>query len=138
MKKILVAYDGSEPAEKAFELALDFAQCFHSEIYVLAVVRLPEPSDDIETEAIMENAREYYEKLFAELRLKSSGQDISLTYETGVGHPAEQIVFFAETQNIDHIVMGHRGKTLFQKWLLGSVAKRVMSYAPCSVTIVRG
>ena len=138
MKKILVAYDGSEPAEKAFDLALDFARCFHAEIYVLAVTRLPEPADDIETEAIMESAHEYYEKLFAVLRQKSSGQNISLRFETMVGHPAEQIIFFAEAKNIDHIIMGHRGKTLFQKWLLGSVAKRVMSYAPCSVTIVRG
>ena len=138
MKKILVAYDGSEPADKAFDLALDLARCFHAKLHVLAVVRLPEPADDIETEAILESAREYYEKLFVVLRGKSSGQGILLTFETVVGHPAEQIVFFAEAENIDHIVMGHRGKTLFQKWLLGSVAKRVMSYAPCSVTIVRG
>jgi len=137
MKKILVAYDGSESAEKAFDLALDLARCFHAEVHVLAVVRLPEPADDIETEAILESAREYYEKLFAVLRQKSSGQGILLTFEIMVGHPAEQIVFVAELKNIDHIVMGHRGKTLFQKWLLGSVAKRVMSYAPCSVTIVR-
>jgi nucleotide-binding universal stress UspA family protein len=35
------------------------------------------------------------------------------------------------------IVMGHRGKSMLQRWLLGSVSKRVLSYAPCSVTIVR-
>jgi len=61
----------------------------------------------------MENAREYYE-IFSELRRKSSGRDVSHTFEMGVGHPAEQIVFFAEAKKIDHIVTGHRGKTLFQ------------------------
>jgi nucleotide-binding universal stress UspA family protein len=33
--------------------------------------------------------------------------------------------------------MGHRGESLFQKWLLGSVAKRVLSYANCTVIVVR-
>lgn len=54
-----------------------------------------------------------------------------------VGHPAEQVVQAAADQEADLIVMGHRGKTRIREWLLGSVAKRVMSYAPCSVTIVR-
>jgi nucleotide-binding universal stress UspA family protein len=35
------------------------------------------------------------------------------------------------------IVMGHRGKSRLQRWLLGSVSKRVLSYAPCTVTVVR-
>ena len=35
------------------------------------------------------------------------------------------------------IVMGHRGKSMIEKWLLGSVSKRVLSYGPCKVLIVR-
>jgi len=36
------------------------------------------------------------------------------------------------------IVMGHRGKSSFiDRWLLGSISKRVLSYATCTVTIVR-
>ena len=137
MKKILVAYDGSEPAEKAFDLALDLAGHYRAEVCVFAVARPPEPADDVETEAILENAREFYEKLFAVLRKKASEKDIDPTFEILVGHPAEQIVAYAETKGFDHIVMGHRGKTFFQKWLIGSVAKRVMTYAHCSVTIVK-
>jgi hypothetical protein len=37
----------------------------------------------------------------------------------------------------DAIVMGHRGETLLQRWLLSSVAKRVLSCAQCTVIIVR-
>ncbi|RJP19684.1 MAG: universal stress protein [Candidatus Omnitrophota bacterium] len=33
--------------------------------------------------------------------------------------------------------MGHRGKSIVQRWLLGSVSKRVLSYAPCSALIAR-
>lgn len=43
----------------------------------------------------------------------------------------------AYVQAVDAIVMGHRGESLFRRWLLGSVAKRVLSYAQCTVIIVR-
>jgi len=54
-----------------------------------------------------------------------------------VGHPAGPIVHQAAEREADMIVMGHRGKSRFQRWLLGSVSKRVLSYAPCTVTVVR-
>jgi len=58
-------------------------------------------------------------------------------FQVKVGHPAEQIVQTAKVEKADAIVMGHRSETLLQKWLLGSVAKRVLSYAHCTVFIVR-
>ncbi|MGE3320493.1 MAG: universal stress protein [Candidatus Berkiella sp.] len=48
------------------------------------------------------------------------------------GHPAEQIIYYAENNDIDHIVMGHRGNTFFHRLLLGSVAKQV-SHDLCSL-----
>jgi nucleotide-binding universal stress UspA family protein len=55
-----------------------------------------------------------------------------------VGHPAEQLVRYAEANAIDHIVVGHRGHTLFERWLIGLVARQVISYAHCAVTVVSG
>lgn len=54
-----------------------------------------------------------------------------------VGHPAETIMLHAEDHGIDHIVVGHRGHGLFERWLIGSVARQVIAYAPCGVTVVR-
>jgi nucleotide-binding universal stress UspA family protein len=54
-----------------------------------------------------------------------------------VGHPAEQIVHLANIEKVDAIVMGRRGESFLQRRLLGSVAKRVLSYAHCTVVIVR-
>lgn len=54
-----------------------------------------------------------------------------------VGHPAEQIINYAERHKIDVIVMGHRGKTFFERWRLGSVSQRVLQYAHCPVIVVR-
>lgn len=138
IKHILVAYDGSEQAEKAFDFAIDLAQHYSAALTVLSVTRLPEPPEDIETEALVEAAQQAYRKLFEKLENKAKAYpSVKLKFNMVVGHPAEQIVDQAEQLGADHIVMGHRGQTIFHRWLLGSIAKQVMIYARCAITIVR-
>ena len=119
------------------DFALTLAAKFGSDVQVLAVARPPELPEDFETEAEIERAREHYERDFALLGKLADAVGIAPHFETTVGHPAEQIVHYAETHGVDHIVMGHRGKTFFERWLLGSVSKQVVHYAPCTTTIVR-
>ena len=132
-RKILLAYDGSEAAGHAFDQALEIAERFGAELTVLAVARPPEFGDDVETEAVVENSRKHYHHVLQPLREKAP----KARFEVAVGHPAVKITAYAEAHDIDLIVMGHRGKTLFERWLIGSVARKVMSYAPCSVMVVR-
>ncbi|WP_429556990.1 universal stress protein [Paraburkholderia youngii] len=47
------------------------------------------------------------------------------------------MALYAERHSIDHVVVGHRGRTPFDRWLLGSIGRQVIAYAPCSVTIAR-
>jgi nucleotide-binding universal stress UspA family protein len=136
-KHLLVAFDASPSAQKALEFAAELARLLAAELYVLAVVRPPEPADDVETEAVIENAKEYFENQFAGLSGKMKAAGVKAEFEIVVGHPAEQIVHQAEAHAIDHIIMGHRGHTLFRRWLLGSVSKQVIDHAPCTVTVVR-
>lgn len=132
-KKILLAYDGSESAGRAFDQALDLATRYGAELTVLAVARLPDYGDEVETEAVVENSRKHYLHVLKPLRDKAP----NARFEVAVGHPAVKITAYAEAKGIDLIVLGHRGKTMFERWLIGSVAKKVMSYAPCSVLVVR-
>lgn len=135
--KILLAYDGSKSAEKACTFALDLAKKYSANLWIVSVARPPEPADEVETEAILENAQNHYGKLFHSIEEKIKAIGIKAEFATLVGHPAAQIVRYAEEKQVDLIVMGHRGETLLQRWLTGSVAKQVMSYAHCSVLIVR-
>jgi len=137
IRKLLVAYDGSERARKAFNVGIEIAARFSAEVFIISVARPPEPADDVETEAILDNASQYYEKHFAELKEAAASVAIAPHFEILVGHPAEQIVHYAKQKEVDMIVMGHRGKSFVERWLLGSVSKRVLSYAHCTVTIVR-
>ncbi len=133
--KLLIAYDGSASADAAFDLALDLAGKYAAELHVLSVSRPPEFGEEVETEAVIEQSRRYHAHLLQPLKARAAG--LAVRFEVKVGHPAEAIVLYAEDHGIDHIVVGHRGRGLFQRWLLGSVARQVIAYAPCAVTVVR-
>ncbi|MCK8601819.1 universal stress protein [Desulfoferrobacter suflitae] len=134
---VLIAYDGSKQAEKAFEFGLEMASKYGAQVIVLSIVRPPEPPVNVELQAVLESATEHYQELFKELKAKAAAYEVEPQFEVRAGHPAEQIVHCAEQQGIDVIVMGHRGESFLQRWLLGSVAKRVLSYAHCTVVVVR-
>ena len=136
-RKILLAYDGSEPADKAYGFALDLARHYGAKLLVLSVARPPEPAEDVETEALLENAEAHYQEQFAAMRKRAEGQGLNPEFRVVAGHPAEQIIYLAEKEGVDHIVLGHRGKSFFERWRLGSVSKQVIHYAHCAVTVVR-
>jgi nucleotide-binding universal stress UspA family protein len=135
IRNLLIAYDGSDSAKAAFEFALDLAGKYGAALHVLAVARPPEFGSEVESEAIIENSRHHYTQLLQPLKAKVAS--LTATFEVMVGHPAESIVLYAEDHGIDHIVVGHRGHSLFERWLIGSVARQVIAYAPCAVTVVR-
>jgi len=136
-RRILVGYDGSEAASKAFDSALNLAKNHGAELYVLAVVRPPEIGDDVETEAVIGNSREYHRKLLVPLRREAEQVGIQGHFEVAVGHPAEQIMFNADRHQVDLIVVGDRGRSKFARMLLGSVSKTVVQYADRPVLVVR-
>jgi nucleotide-binding universal stress UspA family protein len=140
LKKILVAFDGSEQAYKAFDFALDMSRLCRDaapEIIVISVAQPPEPIDIVEMDAVIDSATQHYEELFKGLVRDAKERNIEIKTEVVVGHPADQIVRYAKEKNSDMIVIGQKGKSKIETWLLGSVSKRVATYAPCTVTIVK-
>ena len=137
IKKILLAYDGSEPARKALDAALDMARKYQAELHVLTVVQPPDFGEDVETEAIIENSRNYHQRMLAPIKHLVGASGVKAQFEVAVGHPAEQIIYHADHCNADLIVLGHRGKSLFRRLLLGSVTKQVTQYADRTVLVVR-
>ena len=47
-RKLLVGFDGSEPATRATEVAMQLAECLDTEILLFAVARPPEPAPLVE------------------------------------------------------------------------------------------
>jgi len=136
-KRILVGYDGSPQSEKAADLALALAKAMDSRVLVFAVARPPEPATSVEVEAVLDDAKEHYQEGFKRLIEAARADDIVLETDIAVGHPAEQIIHKAETAQIDLVILGRRGISMFEKWILGSISERVLRYAHCPVMVVR-
>jgi nucleotide-binding universal stress UspA family protein len=135
--KILFAYDGSESAQQAFDFSVDMAKRYGAALHVLAVVQPPDFAEEVEGVAVIENSRRHYEKLMRTLKIKLAQEPITSETDVVVGHPADRIIRYAAQHGVDHIVVGHRGRSLFNSLLLGSVSRQIIAHAPCAVTVVR-
>ena len=136
-QKILVGFDGSQQAEKATEVALALAKSLDARVLLFAVARPPEPATIVEVDAMLDDAREHFEEQFKELTQRAKDLGVELETDIAVGHPVEQIVHRAETDHVDLIVLGRRGRSRFEKMLVGSTAEKVLRYAHCPVMVVR-
>jgi len=138
-KKILLAYDGSEGANRALEVGLGLALLHQAELVALAVEeRLPRFSatiDEVQEEKTF--ADQQYGQLLHAAQTRAREKGVELKSMMHPGHPAKTIVEVAREGNFDLVLVGHTG--LSQVWaaFLGTTAEKVSRHAPCSVLIVR-
>ncbi len=135
-QRILVAYDGSPHAEHAMNVALSMAGDMKAKLFVVSVIRPPEPAESAEFHAVIDDGREKFEKSYIPVRELARQRGIELETEIVVGHPAEQIIHMADKMQASVIVMGKRSHTLLHRWMIGSNSERVLRYAHCPVMIV--
>ncbi|WP_053955457.1 universal stress protein [Inediibacterium massiliense] len=142
MKKILIAYDGSDYAKKALLKGKEIAEKFGSSIKVVYVVDdTPFRRGLMETdvafqklkEAVLEKSHGMLEEGLKDLKDFSGKVDSAIEF----GHPAHKIIEVAEKEDMDLIVMSNRGLGSFQKAMLGSVSHKVLSHSKVSVLIVK-
>jgi nucleotide-binding universal stress UspA family protein len=134
-KRILVGYDGSEPARKSLLAAFELASCANGKVTFLAVVRPPE-FVEFEVKSFLEDAERRLADAFRWAEEEAQKNSISLEIRTELGHPAEVLVKVAEDEKYDLIIIGRRGITKAKRWMLGSISERVLRYAPCPVMVL--
>jgi nucleotide-binding universal stress UspA family protein len=135
-RKLLVGYDGSPQSDKAVDIAFSLAGCLDATVLIFAVARPPEPSISVELEAVLDDAKEHFEEGFKKILEKARSLDLEVKMDMAVGHPAEQIIHRAETDGVDLIILGRRGRSMISRMMLGSVSERALRYAHCPVMVV--
>ncbi|MDI3318109.1 MAG: universal stress protein [Bacillota bacterium] len=144
--KILVAFDGSEPAKRAMRFATDLARRLgDSELEVLFVAEdLQVPSyfsdqylDPATWERLEREMVEHGREMVEEASRIAEEAGVEVSTRVRQGNPAAEIVAEAERCRADLIVMGSRGLNALGEIFLGSVSIRVMRQATCPVTVVR-
>jgi nucleotide-binding universal stress UspA family protein len=141
--KVLVPIDGSKHSTEGLRVASHFAKTNKAKILILNVI----PSVAVvdlelsasERDRLLESLKRRGEDLLttAKDHMKSLGvTDINTILATG-DSPAQEIVAFAEKEKIDLIVIGSKGKSATARFLLGSVASKVVKYSHCCVYVVK-
>jgi nucleotide-binding universal stress UspA family protein len=137
--KILVAVDPSDTTYLPVKRAAEMARKEDAELTLICVVETMNVA--LETgigvqviEALRDHAAKALETAKAEARA-ASVEARTLLVE-GVS-PAESVVDAAKETGCDLVVTGTRGKKGAARLLLGSVAQKVVTLAPCSVLVVR-
>ena len=138
MQNVLVGYDGSPSARHAVNFAVDLAKRFDAHLCVLVVARAPDwGAIELERKELIDFELRHANEILDDVKAKLASSGARPDFDLVIGQPAKEIVLYAEQHDIDHLVVGHRGHTPFDRWLIGSVARQVLAYAPCAVTIVR-
>ncbi len=139
LESLLVPLDGSLLAENVLPHVIALARSFASHITLLHVLEqnqqrhaasavdpLTWQLNKAEAAAQLDNVR---------TRLQQAGLEV----ETALleGHAAEQIVDFAQTENMSLIVLGSHAQSGISRWNISSVVQKIVLSAPTSLMIVR-
>ena len=131
MERILLAYDGGEPARRALETAAELALAFRASLSVVSVVPVgpdgkpTEPWDGGEA-----HARELHD---AQRALAEHGLQVDLLEP--LGDPARTIERIAVEGGFDTIVIGSRGLSALDRVLRGSISEHVVTHSSATVVV---
>ncbi len=146
-EKILIATDGSKHSERAAEMAVEMAGLYGSTITALYVVDIGKEytqlgdliskvSDDL-IASIRGNLKDQGESAIRVVLDMAEKAGIPATRRISEGYPADDIVRIAEEEDAGLIVMGGMGATGLDRFLLGSVADRVVRSSRIPVLVVK-
>ncbi len=136
-KEILVPLDGSELAEVALPYAEQLAGRLGSAV---TLVHVCESSDEkyshmhqLYIEKMVEEVKSHAEKQLD----KDKAKAVKVKSAVLTGHPAEQIVDYADSKNIGLIIMATHGWSGIRRWVLGNVAAKVARATKRPVVLIR-
>ncbi|AKB18050.1 MULTISPECIES: universal stress protein [unclassified Methanosarcina] len=139
-RNIVIATDGSANTRRAISYGIELAKLSGATVHALHVVNTSSTISENWTagkEIIYKIMMGDGEKAVSEV--KEIGEEAGVEVRTVLldGYPSDEIINFAEYNNVDLIVMGTLGKTGLGKFLLGSVAEKVVRGSKVPVVVVR-
>ncbi len=137
-KTVVVPFDFSELSCQALEKAIDLIDD-ESLIRVVHVAEYPSAYEygvtweTINREIVVERIKESFAK---KLKMITAMPSLDITVIFG-GNPGQEICNFAKDLGAELIIIPSHGRKGFERFLLGSVAERVIRCAPCQVMVLK-
>ena len=138
-RNIVIATDGSENTRKAISYGIEIAKLSGATVHALYVVDTSSFSSipmDAGWESMYEILKKEGSKAVSEVKKQGGTAGVDVREVLEEGHPSSSILEFAEKNNVDLIVMGTLGKTGLDRFLLGSVAEKVVRSSKIPVMVV--
>jgi len=139
-RNIVIATDGSENSLKAISYGIEIAKLSGATVHALYVIDITSFSSipmDAGWEAMYDTLRKEGEKAISMVQERGKVSGVEVREVLLEGHPSNEIINFAENNNVDLIVMGTLGKTGLDRFLMGSVAEKVVRDARCPVLVYK-
>jgi len=137
-KKILLATDGSEHSKRAAENAIHIATCTEgSKIEVVYVVDADRAKSDVLSNWNSVDVNDSRKQRMKDVEEKAKEAGVSYEIKVLHGEPGPAIVEYVNKNQIDVVVIGSRGLSGIQEFVLGSVSHKVAKRANCPVLIVK-
>lgn len=138
----LLAVDGSEASRRTVDHVIKVLDWYKPPVEIqLLNVQLPITSGNVKSFIRRDQLDEYYRDegnaVLEHARQRLDKGAVKYASHISVGSPAEVIVEYAKKYRCDQICIGTRGRGSVAGMLLGSVATKVISLAPCPVLLVR-
>jgi len=130
---ILIPTDGSPGAQEAIEHGLEIAQQYEATVHALYVIDTRVSRSGPLLESLQLEGR----KAVRDLEVAGTQAGVTVVTEVVEGVPPQEILEYSAMQGIDLIVMGTQGRTGIDRFVMGSVAERVVRHSPVPVLIVR-
>ena len=139
-KRILIAHDGSDGAQRAFDVGVELAVAMNATLHMISVEEdLPRHAEMIIGE--IAEAKDTQDSYFGQLGKQAKGRARlkGLSIETSVvsGHEVKAIVENAREGQYDLLVVGFTGHSRIYDHLWGGTSQNLTRMAPCSVLVVK-
>jgi len=136
--QILLPTDGSEASQRAIAYAVGTAARHDATLHALHVVDAgPDSTQGTSGGLSADELNQDAEKSIETVTQEANNADIVVetAIDSGVAH--ESIVEYIDTNDIDLVVMGTRGRSGIQRFILGSVAEEVIRTADAPVMTIK-
>ena len=140
-EKILIATDGSEYTKNAVDYGIDLAKSTGAKLFAIYVVDTAAFASipmDAAWESMYELLKQEGDLAIKYVSEKAQAEGLEVEGNLIEGHPADEIIRYSEKNSISLIVMGTLGKSGLDRFLLGSVAEKVVRNSKIPVLVVRG
>ncbi len=138
-RNILVAHDGSEGAQKAFDAAVELASCLQAQLHMISVEEyLPcytTTMGEVDEEKELEDS--YFGQLETQCKRRAAMKGVKLECSITPGHEIKAIVDFVREGNFDLLVVGFSGHSMIYEHLWGGTSQNLTRMSPCPVLVVK-